>query len=303
MALRHRHKQAARAVGAGGFVRIMARHVAMFYPRGGTLVVGFDNMKSRTMPGPAFPWGYDAIRAAGHSHLGVMMARRNDWFRHRDLALFFDDLSARGFFAGFDRVVFYGASMGGFGALSFSAACPGADVFVFAPQTSLDPGRVPFETRYRKGYARGDWQGGSYTDGAVSAKDAGRVTVIADPQLAVDAAHVGRLPADRLIWLRARNFGHNPARLLKHMGILGQVCRAGWDGTLTQARFTALRRAGRAQGQSLARHILLEALERGHDQLAEQALAQLAVSHPDWQFPRFNRAIENRRIVTRWAAE
>ena len=135
MRVKHRHRQAARLADKQGFSQVMTRHIGLFYPRGDTLIVGFDNMKSRDMPPPAFPWGYNAIAAQGYSHLGIMMARRNDWFRHKDLDAFFDGLRWQGFFDQFRRVVFFGASMGGYGALSFCSACPFADVVVFAPQT------------------------------------------------------------------------------------------------------------------------------------------------------------------------
>ena len=52
-----RHRQSALVAMKDGFVRPMTRHTALFYRRSkDILVVTFDNMKSRDLPGPAYPW-------------------------------------------------------------------------------------------------------------------------------------------------------------------------------------------------------------------------------------------------------
>lgn len=285
MKIKHRHKKVARRVGSDGFARPMTRHAALFFPRGDTLIVGFDNMKSRDQSAPAYPWGFKAVKKAGHSHLAIVMSRRNDWYRHPDLAAFFDELRDTQFFARFERVVFYGASMGGYGALAYSASCPGAEVVTYSPQTSLDPAVAPFETRYRNGYGRGDWAG-AYVDAAEMAQYASKVTVFADPYHDIDALHVARLPGHNLVFHKCPYFGHVVARHFKHMDILADVTRHAWDGTLDAQRFSQLRRGARHRAQSVTRAILMRGVETGHPRLVERALAGLGHSHPDWKFPR-----------------
>ena len=129
---------------SGGFFRDFDRHSAVHFQRGSTLIVTFDNMKSRDMPVPRYPWAYQFVAKQGHSHLGIMMKRRNDWFRHRQLCDFFDELRDSGFFERFDNVVFYGSSMGGYGA-------PTAP----APARAPGPSRFRRRPRCRRRWCRG----------------------------------------------------------------------------------------------------------------------------------------------------
>lgn len=264
----------------------MTRHVAAFFQRSSdTLIVTFDNMKSRDVKGPAFPWGYNFVQAQGHSHLGIMMSRRNDWYRHPDLNGFFDSLKQEGFFDRFRNVVFYGSSMGGYGALCYAAAAPGCRVVAFTPQTSLHPTVVPFETRYRRGFDRGVWSGGRYEDGVEGAQVAASVVAFADPFHPLDRAHIARLPKNNLIWARCPNMGHDAARMLKHMGVLTDVVLQAWTNTLTEQSFHKTVRGSRGISQGLARLVLNRGLETGHPQLVLGTLDTLSKTRPEWKFP------------------
>lgn len=181
------------AAGAGGFFRALPRHGVAFFRRGPRLVVTFDNMKSRDVRGPRFPWGYQWLQRRGDSHMGVMMARRNDWFRHGALFDFFDEMAAAGFFGGFDEVVFYGSSMGGYGALAFAAAAPNARVVALVPQTRLD---LEWEPRFRRGFARGDWADRRYLDGAAAGA---RASVVYDPMARLDRQHGARVSGGGIV--------------------------------------------------------------------------------------------------------
>ena len=129
MNIKHAFKQCARALGNDDWCEQLDRHFVALKRRGPRLVVTFDNMTSRDAHGPRNPWGWNIVESLGHSHLGVCMSRRNDWFRHPDLFDLFDRLRDQGFFEQFEDVVFYGSSMGGCGALSFAQAAPGAHLF------------------------------------------------------------------------------------------------------------------------------------------------------------------------------
>ena len=279
---RRLRKTALQAVASGGFFTPMKRHLAIFVPRGRTLVVTFDNMKSREDRAPAQPWGHEFIKETGYSHLSVSMQRRNDWFRHPELEDFFDGLAADEFFKSFDRVLFYGSSMGGYGALSYSAAVPGSEVIAFAPQTSLDPAVAPFETRYEPGFARGDWQG-RYADAALGASLSRRVTIFADPWQLIDASHIARLPQDNLVWAKCPFAGHTPARVMHVMGILRNSVLEAFAGTVTEGSFRKNWRRHRVSALH-TRRVLNRAVGQGHPQLALRTIRGLRVSHPEFNF-------------------
>lgn len=287
MDVKHAFRRCALEVEKEGFHRSLSRHFVAYQPRGRTLVVTFDNMKSREAPAPRFPWAWDFLKGLGHSHLGVCMTRRNDWFRHPDLFDFFDDLRDTGFFSRFDQVVFYGSSMGGFGALSFAGAAPGARVVAFIPQTTLAVDRVPWETRYRSGHGRGNWTDPRYLDGAEGITAASRVDIFFDPYMALDRAH-----ADRLEGPHVRRFpfpftGHKLPRMLLMIGALGPLAASAIAGTLTQAEYrAALHRRKTSIGY--CREVLEEAVTRGHARLVTPAVDMLESRH-GWDMPRIRR--------------
>lgn len=229
------------------------------------LVVTFDNMKSRDAVGQQFPWGYQFLEKMGVSHLGLMMSLRNDWFRHADVWAFFDLLQQQCFFDRFDDVVFYGSSMGGYGALTYCRAVPGARVVAFMPQTHLDQTVVPFENRFRRAFERGRWNG-RYVDGADGAQSAAQVYVLYDPYHAEDAAHVARLAPENLTRLHLPWAGHQAGRVLHLLGVLPTVVGQAFDGTLTEAGFRAQVRAAK-RCKLHTRLCLTAAVERGHEAL------------------------------------
>lgn len=290
MNLKRAFRRCAAQVGPGGFARQMTRHCAIYAPRGRTLVVTFDNMKSREAKGARTPWGWDLVQRMGHSHLGICMTRRNDWFRHVDLLDFFDELRDTGFFTGFDEVIFYGSSMGGFGALAFAAAAPGARIVAHVPQTSLRPDLVPFERRYRPGQARGDWDDPRYADGAEGARLARSVTVFYDPLHRLDRQHVARLPQANLMAMRCPFMGHRVPRLLQQLGILRPVVERAFNGTLRQAHFSTLL-GRRKTNLGYVRTLLDQGLERGHLRLVASAMDRIE-QRPGVTMPKY------RRIVT-----
>ncbi|WP_299280320.1 hypothetical protein [uncultured Tateyamaria sp.] len=285
MRIKHRHRIAAKATEPDGFVHPMARHVAMYFPRSTKrLVVSFDNVMSRAAPRPHFPWGANFVDRMGASHLGLMMASPDDWFRHADVWAFFDGLRDDGFFESFDEVIFYGSSMGGYGALTFAKAAPGARVVAMVPQTHLDPSVVPFETRYDAGFARGKWFG-PYLDAVDGARAASVVYVLYDPHFGPDAAHVARLDPANLVELRLPWSLHHSGPILSKTGRMNDVLEAAFDGTLTATSFRAMVRAGE-RCEMGARQSLRAGLSKGHPKLVMRALSGLAQSHPEWEFPK-----------------
>lgn len=259
---------AARLAGPEGFYREAAEHAFLYVPRStDTLVVTFDNLDiAMEKREDRRPWGFSFIEKQGWSMLGVTAAGWT-WFRDPWVAAEFDRLRDEGFFARFGRVVFYGASMGGYGACAFSAACPGADVVAISPQSTLDRGLTPWETRYRTAWGR-DF-GGPYGDAAVASLTARRVTLLYDPYEPLDAAHVARFEGANVMKLRAPLMGHRLGSSLHQMGILSPITLGALAGTLTEAEFYRILRARKGFAR-YQRELFKRAMARGHEQLARR---------------------------------
>ena len=181
--------------GPDGFYRDDGKHSFLFVPRGDTLVVTFDNLDiAMGKRDDRRPWGYTFIEKQGWSMLGVM-ANGWTWYRDDWVGAQFDALAAQAFFARFKRVVFYGASMGGYAACAFSGAHPGATVVAISPQSTLDKAVVPWETRYKTAWNR-DFTG-RYGDAALVSGAADRVMLFYDPYEPLDAGHADGRRAQR----------------------------------------------------------------------------------------------------------
>ena len=253
--------------GADGFYRENLDHSFLYIPRGDTLVVTFDNLDiATTKRADRRPWGFSFIEKQGWSMLGVM-ANGWTWYRDGWVNDQFDELAASGFFRGFKRVVFYGASMGGYAACAFVAACPSADVVAISPQSTLNRNLVPFETRYKTAWDR-DFSG-RYGDAAEASKAAGRVTILYDPYEPLDAAHVARFKGGNVVALRAPLMGHRLGSSLHQMGILPTVTLGALNGTLTEAEFYKVLRA-RKGFVRYQRELFKRALAKGHPVLARK---------------------------------
>ena len=251
----------------GGWTRESDDHSFLYIPRGDTLVVTFDNLDiAMTKREDRRPWGFSFIEKQGWSMLGVM-ANGWTWYRDPWVVDQFDDLAASGFFKGFRRVVFYGASMGGYAACAFSAACPGASVVAISPQSTLDRTLVPFETRYRTAWGR-DF-GGPYGDAAQTSAAADRVTILYDPYEPLDTGHVDRFTGKNVLKLRAPMLGHRLGSSLQQMGILAPITLGALNGTLTEAEFYRILRA-RKTSSRYQKELFQRALDKGHTTLARR---------------------------------
>ena len=275
--------------GRDGFYRDGGSHSVLFVPRSpDVLVVTFDNLDiAMTKREERRPWGFHFIEKQGWSMLGVM-ANGWTWYRDPWVAAEFDRLRDEGFFARFGRVVFYGASMGGYAACAFSPACPGADVVAISPQSTLDRSLVPWETRYRNAW--GFDYSGRYGDAAQVSAAARRVTLLYDPYSALDARHVARFTGANVQALRVPLMGHRLGTALQQMGILNPVILEAISGRLDPADFHRRLRARRAfpryqwelfqraldrKRPELARRIGEWVLARGPHPAIRRALARL----------------------------
>jgi hypothetical protein len=253
--------------GEKGFYTDNGAHSFLYMPRGRTLVVTFDNLDiAMNKREDRRPWGFQFIEKQGWSMLGVM-AGGWTWYRDPWVAQEFDRLAASGFFAQFERVVFYGASMGGYAACAFSAACPGADVVAISPQSTLDKAQVPWETRYKVAWDR-DWSG-KYGDAAEASRAARRVSILYDPYEPLDAGHAARFTGGNVVKLRTPLMGHRLGSSLHQMGILNPIILAALDGSLTEGGFYRRLRARRNFAR-YQRELFKRAVAGGHPALARQ---------------------------------
>lgn len=278
---------AAQLAGPEGFVRDSADHSMLFIPRSrDTLVVTFDNLDiAMGKREDRLPWGHGFIEKQGWSMLGVM-AHGWTWYRDDWVAQQFDDLRDSGFFAGFGRVVFYGASMGGYAACAFAPAAAGApggvEVLAISPQSTLDKTLVPWETRYKTAWGR-DFTG-PYGDAAQVSRAARRVTLMYDPYEPLDAAHVARFDAENVVRLRAPLLGHRLGTGLQQMGVLSPIVLGALNGTLTPGDHYRLIRA-RRDSPRYHKELFQRLLDRGHTGLARR-LGRWVLTRGDSRFIR-----------------
>lgn len=258
----------------GFFEKVGKDHSALFVKNGKTLIVTFENLDHVYEHGNRLPWGFDFVQHMGWSILG-MMAHDWTWYRDEDVYAFFDRLRDEKFFHQFDNVVFYGASMGGYGACAFSAAHPGSSVFAISPQATLDRELCSWEKRYSKAWGR-DYDGpyGFAPDMVTTAK---QVFILYDPLEAPDAMHAAFFRGDNIYKLKCRFMGHRIASALIQLKLLKSVVAGCVDGTLTPNSFYKMLRARRTfrrylrellQKIDMHKHPYLVAL------LAEHVLAQ-----------------------------
>jgi hypothetical protein len=253
-----------------GFLKRLKNHALTYIERDpSTLVVTFDNLSSvndRSLG--RLPWGYKIIKELGHSHLGVM-AMRKDWYRETSLIAEMQSLAQDGFFAKFDRVVMAGTSMGGFAALTFSSLAPGATILAMSPQSTLNEGIVPWETRFEIGRAR-NWRL-AHSDAAFEIEDASKIYLISDPYEKLDQRHIDRLHGENIIHLKSWYSGHFSPVFLRRAEILKEVFMQAIDGSLNETSYYALYRARRNlpwYAKSLTKNLE----DRNHPDLAKRVL-------------------------------
>ncbi|WP_297772843.1 hypothetical protein [uncultured Roseovarius sp.] len=274
------HEIARQLAGREGWYRPGANgHSFLYMPRASdTLVVTFDNLDiAMTKREDRRPWGYSFIKDHGWSMLGVL-AGGWTWYREPWVHEQFDALRDEGFFKQFRRVVFYGASMGGYAACAFSAAAPGCDVVAISPQSTVDKSVVPWETRYKVVWDR-DFTG-RYGDAAKVSVAANRVSIIYDPYEPLDANHAARFTHDNVQHLRAPLLGHRLGSSLNQMGILSPIILGALNGTLTSEEYYGLLRARRGSPR-YQRELFKRAVAKGHDRLAKALGTHILSTNPN----------------------
>lgn len=236
---------------AGYFQALGPKHSVFFSDQGPVLLVTFETLAGvRAAGGGQMPLGYQIAAPHGWSSLTIL-AHGDTWYRDPAVWGYVDRLIDDAFLEDFDRVVFYGAGMGGYAAAAFAVAAPGATVLTMAPQASLAPEIAEWDRRFpaarRLDFASRFGFGPDMIEGAE------RVFVLYDPWQQVDAVHAAMFRGPQVHKLRARHIGRDPQAELARMGILRPLLDAACRGDLTPALFHRLWRARRDNAHYLGR--------------------------------------------------
>jgi hypothetical protein len=264
---------------AGYFSLLGARHSAFFSDQGRVLLVSFETLSGiRAAGGGQMPLGYQIAAPRGWSSL-TLVAHADTWFRDKAVWGYVDRLIDDAFFEDFDRVVFYGAGMGGYAAAAFSVAAPGATVLAIAPQASLSPEVAEWDRRFPAA-RRADFESRfGYAPDMV--EGAAQVYVLYDPWQQVDAVHAAMFRGPQVTKLRARHIGRDPQAELARLGILRPLIDAACTGTLEPGRFFRLWRARRDHAHFLGRLVARVQGQNRPRRLVMALRAALArVDHP-----------------------
>ena len=142
-----------------------------------------------------------------------ILHRRNRWFQHPELGTALAALQPH--LAGYRKVIVYGSSMGGFGALAYGGLLGAHVGLALSPQYSVDPNVAPFEHRWRDDVARIRFL---RPDRGPSLP---RQYIAFDPADRADARHAAMF-ADRspTILIPARHGGHPVGGFLNDTGVL-----------------------------------------------------------------------------------
>lgn len=233
---------------AGYFQTIGAQHWALFVDDSPTLIVSFETVDQiRSRPGE-LPLAHGIAAKHGWSHL-CLIANGETWYRDPAVYGYFDRLVDDAFFEDFDRVLFYGAGMGGYAAAAYSVTAPGAAVLLINPRATLDPAAARWDTRNlsarrmdftsRYGYAPDMIEG------------AGKVFVLHDPVNSDHAMHAALFRAPYVTPLAARHLGDRLDWGLGHLGLLEGLIEAAIDDRLTPQLWSTMWRKRRDFGPYL----------------------------------------------------
>lgn len=183
------------------------------------LVVTFNPMnvdKSQdpsTKPG----WGLQFLRRKGGSAIHIK-PKINCWYRGPALKSFLTKASELGVFDSFEKVMTYGGSMGGFGAMSYSKICKATICFAINPQAKLGSDVRSWENRFLLA-DRQNWND-SLCDVSEQLSEVRYVGVAYDPRCTLDRMHVDLINKPGMVYIKIPFVGHNLPAHLQQMNLL-----------------------------------------------------------------------------------
>jgi len=201
-------------------------------------VVTFDSYhEPHGLDRPGF--GEAFFQSEGITALHVM-SHGNDWFQTSEIQAVIQKIRAAS--AGAERLLAYGSSMGGYAALRFAGPVGAHAALALSPQYSLDPRKVPFETRWAADQRRIRFH--EEIDGRIAGGP--RMILAYDPMIEADRRHAelfaAATPVELLPLPRA---GHPVGGFLNDIRLLRTLVFDALDGSLDTAAFLRAAHAGR----------------------------------------------------------
>jgi len=205
----------------GSIARVGSHTVTFLDVESDTLCVSFEHLGLHRRGSTArSPWLYSKLKSKGMSVLGVN-AHLPNWYRDEKLINYLEDFFNKQRISRYKKVLFTGTSMGGFGALAFSALVPGSTVVAFAPQATLDPDLAPWETRFMR-HKGLNWKL-PYSSPVNTIDQAGQVYLFYDRFVHHDSKHASFFQAENVTHVNCNFMGHQFIPLLNRMNVLDQI--------------------------------------------------------------------------------
>jgi tetratricopeptide (TPR) repeat protein len=223
----------------------------------------------------------ETFRGMGHDALHILPTG-NHWYQYEDMAEMLASVSQVA--SGYNRLVTYGQSMGGYGVLHTTRALRPWRAIAVCPQTSIDPTKA----KYHTGFERTAHELSFIRDDLMINGDPSVETVIAyDPQFQADNQHF-RLARSHNLNLHGMTMpfsGHDVAASLRDTGLLKLAFAAFLEGDLREIRELRVKyRACRSNSQRYARArshaVCARHLARGDLDRADQSASIAAYLDP-----------------------
>jgi tetratricopeptide (TPR) repeat protein len=212
------------------------------------IVVTFDSYHEPAgMDRPGF--GEAFFQTEGITAIHVM-SDRNDWFQYAEIQEVLSII--RKACSGAERILAYGSSMGGYAALRFADAIGAHAALALSPQYSLDPRKVPFETRWAPDRRRIRFL--ETVDGPIRP---GPVRILAyDSALDTDRRHAELLMAAApMIAVPLSHAGHPVGGFLNDIKLLRPLVLSALDGSFDPCRFRSAAHKRRMQSAHWLAHL------------------------------------------------
>ncbi len=215
------------------------------------------------------------------------MEKKKNWFRKEDLRDLFDELKADGFFSKFEKVIFYGASMGSFGATIYSSAAPNSTILIYGP-------RATHNHKYFNKNGFVEQSDARYDSVRIGVETAKKVYLFYDPLNENDARHADVFKGPNTEFFKCRHLGHVVANEFSSMSILKPVMAQIVRETFDQTEFYKLFRQ-RKTSTSYIHKLMMAAISEGHYSLALQIVMrmtyQLESGPARWKFRRHRKGL------------
>jgi tetratricopeptide (TPR) repeat protein len=256
------------------------RVVAVRPYRSRSAVVTFSShVNNRGLDRPGFgeafllKYGIDAVH---------VICRGNEWFQYEDIYRALDAAARE--IGGYENRVAYGLSMGGYAAINFSDFLQVNRVVAISPQYSIDPRRMPAETRWLPDSHRISFVHDRIDRLAGAAPPVG---IIYDDKFPLDCAHVGKIAETVPVTeIPIPYSGHPSDRVLVEAGLLPSLVRQLIEGQFDPDAFARelTVRAPRTPAYHINRAAVLPATSVKEKLRLTRLAAALAPANPLYQW-------------------